>query len=319
MTARVLATVLPPLIPPLGPRALGGRDLEVFCVNLTPKQLALMSVLAGYDVPERLLPRVNCSLSVGQLARALLQEPPPCGPEGEGARALEAILRDEALLKLWVTDYINHNHTNGFVGYAFEDARGAVLAAFRGSESTHGCAPSNVDWWDNVRAPLLGSAQYDDVRRFAARHARRPLLFTGHSKGAHNALYALATSQNTAARAVVFDAQGFARGQLSEAERAALEERALNYVQRDDVVGALLWHPERRIFAQGVGEGNPHALSAMAFDEAGYPIPARRTLRSRAAGIMSRALYERLQPRVGGSGSPEGNALWRGPGVEPLA
>ncbi len=275
-------------------------------MNLTPEQLALMSALAGYDVPERLLPRVNCSLSVGMLASALLKEPPPCGPEGEGTRALEAILRDEALSRLRVIDYINHNHTNGFVGYAFEDARGAVLATFRGSESTRGCAPSNVDWWDNVRAPLLGSAQYGDVRRFAARYARRPLLFTGHSKGAHNALYALATSQNTEAQAVVFAAQGFARGQLSEAEHAALEERALNYVQRDDVVGALLWHPERRIFVQGTGEGHPHALSSMAFDEAGYPIPARRTLRSRTAGIASRALYERLKPRVSAEESPEG-------------
>ncbi len=262
--------------------------------KLTPAALALISTLVRFDLPKALRPRVNCSLTAGQFAAAALLEGPPCGPDADGARALGAIVRDGALADLEVIQYINHNRTNGFVGYAFSDDKGSVLAAFRGSETAFECVPTNIDWLDNVRAPFDGSVQYRDIKRFVAPYEGGAPLFTGHSKGAHNALYALAVTEDPGARCVCFDGQGFAPGQLRVSCARRLSERAVNYVQENDIVGALLCHPEKRVFVKSTGTGNAHALSAMAFDREGYPVPGRRSLISYAAGIASRALYRGL-------------------------
>ena len=276
-------------------------------MNLTPIQLARVCGLAYFDPPRFLLARIGHSLTMGQLARAMLKEGAPCGPQGDAVEALTDITTDPVLSALKVICYINHNDSNGFVGFAFADEAGSVLCAFRGSESREHCAPSNVDWWDNVMAPFDGSIQYADIARFMTRYEQGDVLITGHSKGAHNALYALATSVNPKAHCVCFDGQGFLRGQLSPKQSAALRARAINYVQRNDIVGALLYHPERRIFVKATPEGNAHALTSMVFDEEGWPVPAHRTLRSMATEIASRSLATGINEATGHAEGAEGN------------
>ncbi|NLG24134.1 MAG: DUF2974 domain-containing protein, partial [Clostridiales bacterium] len=142
-----------------------------------------------------------------------------------------------------------------------------------------GCGIVNsIDWIDNFAAPFVGSAQYPDVRAIAGRYPGGDVVFTGHSKGGHNALYALANSPNPDARAVAFGSQGFPAGLFAPAQAAALRRRGVNYVVQGDLVGALMHHPERRVFVRKAGDGISHALSSLTFDEDGHPTPGRRPL-----------------------------------------
>lgn len=255
-------------------------------MSFTPLQLALLCQLVYFDPPPALIPGVGTSLTAGTLARALALKP-PCGPLSPAeVFALGQIETCRNLASLRVAAYINDNQTNGFVGYAFGGPAGQTLVGFRGSESTTACAPSNIDWLDNLRTPLKGSFQYPAVEALAKRFSP-PRLFFGHSKGGHNALYALASQGRAGDQCVCFDAQGFAPGQLTRAQAARLGEQAVNYVQRLDVVGALLCHPEKRVFVKQAGQDHPHALTAMAYDLEGDPVPGRRPLRSAMIGLTS--------------------------------
>jgi len=202
-----------------------------------------------------------------------------CGALGGEARdVLKVISGTSELSRLKVIDYINLDETTGFVGYAFEARDQSVTCAFRGSEWV-GCeAKTNIDWWDDFGAPFHGSVQYSDVERFIAPYPAGAVTFSGHSKGGHNALYACAASANPAANAVAFNAQGFAPGYLNFRQNQALRKRAVNYVVQDDIVGALMAHPENRTFVKRKHGEFPHSLTAFTFDEAGNPVPGKRPL-----------------------------------------
>ena len=152
-----------------------------------------------------------------------------------------------------------------------------------------------VDWADNFAAPFAGSGQYQDIYRLVNRYPTGPLTITGHSKGGHNALYALAVARNPQARAVAFNGQGFRRDQLDRAQKARLRAQAINYVTRSDIVGALLYHPETREFCAARLDENAHALSAFLFQPDGYPVPAGRTCASRAIEAASRIALHGLR------------------------
>ena len=169
-----------------------------------------------------------------------------------------------------------------------------MTLALRGSESGP-CAPSLVDWADNFAAPFAGSVQYQDIYRLVNRYPAGPLTITGHSKGGHNALYALAVARNPQARAVAFNGQGFRRDQLDRAQKARLRAQAINYVTRSDIVGALLYHPETREFCAARLDENAHALSAFLFQPDGDPVPAGRTCASRAIEAASRIALHGLR------------------------
>ena len=196
--------------------------------------------------------------------------------------------------RLLVLHYVNRNADTGFVGYSFLAPDESVTLALRGSESGP-CAPSLVDWADNFAAPFAGSVQYQDIYRLVNRYPAGPLTITGHSKGGHNALYALAVARNPQARAVAFNGQGFRRDQLDRAQKARLRAQAINYVTRSDIVGALLYHPETREFCAARLDENAHALSAFLFQPDGYPVPAGRTCASRAIEAASRIALHGLR------------------------
>ena len=163
------------------------------------------------------------------------------------------------MLKLpgFIVDYVNFNTGNGLVAYVIQTPEETVVA-FRGSERAGECVSSNIDWVDNVCEPFVGSVQTEEIEKIVRAYPQGKVVFTGHSKGAHNALVALSLSENPQAQAVVFNGQGFAAEALSPAQEETLARRAVNYVVYRDPVGALLYHPERRVYVQGPETGDPH-------------------------------------------------------------
>lgn len=250
---------------------------------MTPWQLSLLCQLAYYDFPEGdgALGRTAASL-----AQSLLDEDGELPPYGR--QPLEAITQDPEVGPMVLIARRVDQTQPGFAAYAFSSPEAGRVAAMRPTES-HTSLSGIMDWSDNFLAPLVGSNQYPAVEAFVNRFPEGRLVLTGHSKGAHNALYGLAVAKNAGAECVAFDGQGFARCQLTEAQKARLRERAVNYVTRNDPVGALLYHPERRVFTAQTCDV-AHALGCMAFDEAGYPVPARRPLWSYLVQALTTAL-----------------------------
>jgi len=213
----------------------------------------------------------------------------PCGPLSDSDREALRILADTpALADLILEEYINRNSSTGLVCCVLRDASGCRHIIFRGSESRVCGVPSGVDWLDNLLAPFTGSVQYPEIAALAQRYPDARVVFSGHSKGAHNALYALASLPGEYARAVVFNGQGFARSQLTRAQQTRLSRQAVNYVARTDPVGALLFHPEKRVFVRVRPGVHPHDLAALSFDSGGRPRPALRPLWSYALEFSSR-------------------------------
>ena len=209
-----------------------------------------------------------------------------CARLGESRRAM---LEEIRLLPLRITGCVNSNAGSGFVAYAFESIDGTHIAVMRGSERAGRCVPDNIDWKDNFCSPFYGSVQYEEAVRFADRSPDGALILTGHSKGAHNALYALSRAANPNAQAVVFNGPGFARTQLDRSAVSRLRNHGVNYVVDDDIVGALLYHPEQRRFVRRADNvTNPHMPEAYLFDDSGDPVPGRRTARSVAVEFASR-------------------------------
>lgn len=238
---------------------------------MTPWQLSLLCQLAYYDFPEG---SGALGRTAAQLAQALLDdegELPPYGRE-----PMVAITQDPVVGAMVLTAREVDLTQPGFAAYAFASPAEGRVIAMRPTES-HTSLSGIMDWSDNFLAPLVGSTQYQSVERFVNRFPEGRLTLTGHSKGAHNAMYGLAVAENGEAACVCFDGQGFARCQLTQQQKDRLRQGAVNYVTRNDPVGALLYHPERRVFVQQSCEP-AHALSCMVFGDDGYPIPARRPL-----------------------------------------
>jgi len=252
--------------------------------------LAQICAFCYMDLPPQWVARLaKGPVPLADVCQSLLAQP-PCG---ELTPFSHSALTDLQRCSHSLIGYINKNATTGFAACALwgEDT---VILAMRGSESGE-CAASPVDWADNIAAPFIGSVQYQDIYRMVDRYLKGQLIITGHSKGGHNALYALAAAQNPEARAIVFNAQGFARTQLSRAQKARLKQHAVNYVTCSDIVGALIYHPETRMFCAARPDENPHALSSYLWNSDGEPIAAERTLGSRAIEFTSRVLISGLR------------------------
>ena len=257
---------------------------------MNPQTLLRLCSFAYFDLPEVYIRRLarGEAVPLREVARALRRLHAlgalACGAYLEDAYGVFAALETSPL---YIRAYENDNAATGFVAYAFA-APGETIVAVRGSEAKGKCAPTSVDWRDNFCAPLTGSVQYATATAFADRFGDGPLLLTGHSKGGNVALYAQSAAQTPLARAAVFNAQGFACHALTRAQKQRLRAGAVDYVVAGDIVGALLCHPERRFYVQQVPNTNAHSPDAYAFDENGFPVPARRTWLSRAAEVLSR-------------------------------
>ncbi len=275
--------------------------------GLTPWHLRWLCEMSYLDLPGAGLCRRGCTL--GKLAREMLDMDAagklPCGRLNEEERRTLMIVMDTPpLAGLVLADFAMDNGRTGFVAYALRMEEGAALCVFRGSER-RGCGvPSNVDWADNFLAPFQGSVQYGEAAAFVRRNAGAYTLLTGHSKGAHNALYALTALEGGNAEAQVFNGQGFAPQQLTRDEKARLNERGTNYVVSGDVVGVLLYHPERRVFVRRQGEGYAHELSSFTFDAQGQPMPGWRPLWSLAVEWATRWYVRRAGERREPSANP---------------
>lgn len=261
---------------------------------MTPWHYRWLCQFAYIDLPADLaLP-----LSLHDTARLLLSRHEsnslPCGRISSADLEALAILRTTPdLAALTLEDYVNRNATTGLVAYVLRAPDKSVHLLFRGSESRRCGVPTGVDWLDNLLAPFQGSVQYPEIAALARRYPNQPIVFSGHSKGAHNALYALASLPNERARAVTFNGQGFSPGQLTRVQKSRLARQTAHYVTRTDPVGALLHHPEKRIFVRPQPDSHPHSLAAFSFDSSGQPIPALRPLWSYALEWSSRAAVSR--------------------------
>lgn len=255
---------------------------------MSPLSLARLCAFSYLHLPESLVRRLPAPL--GEIALSLLEAgKTDCETlSPEQSRVLAALGGHIETAGLRLLEYADWNRSSGFAAYSFASRDGHVIA-MRGSERRDSCAPTDADWWDNFIAPLCGSAQYAALRAFVARYPIGKLVITGHSKGGHNALYGLAESPNALARAVAFNAQGFGSGQLTQGEKSRLRERGVNYVTAGDLVGLLLEHPERRVFARRCsaedarggswlkararGVRAAHLLESICFTDQGDPIP----------------------------------------------
>jgi len=226
---------------------------------------------AYMDLPDGMRGR-----TLGEVVRELTKQSEcgklQCGElSEEERRALSVISGTEELRNLVLIEYVNDNERSGLAACVFRSEDGGIHCVFRGSER-RGCGvPTDVDWWDNFRAPFCSSVQYAGVERLVRRFRGRKIVFSGHSKGAHNALYALAVCEGGGS-ALVFNGQGFAPEQLDGQARARLREKGVNYVVCGDAVGAMLYHPERRVFVKKKKGEKAHALSAFSFDARGNAV-----------------------------------------------
>lgn len=263
---------------------------------MTTRELLYLSWLSYIDLPDlyRTLLARGGKVPVSALADTILRMDAagklPCVEMYDAAREAARAMKDSTAV---LTGYINDNQNGGFVAYTFDDGD-TTIVAMRGSESRGECVPTNIDWTDNICEPFAGSVQHPDIERIAAKHPTGKVYFVGHSKGGHNAMYAHAVSQNPNARAVAFNSQGFAHGMLTEEQEMRLSENAVNYVVSDDLIGALLEHPERRVFVKQAPATEAHMPEAYLFDEDGEPIPTFRAPKSFLTEFVTRAVDRAL-------------------------
>ena len=261
---------------------------------MTPWHYRWLCQFAYIDLPKEIAPGRTLAEIAARLKSLHESAALPCGPLSPAdLEALQIIRADPDLSALTLLEYTNRNSSTGLVCSILKAPDQSLHFLFRGSES-RGCGvPTGVDWLDNLLAPFRGSIQYPEIAALVRRFPHAQSVFSGHSKGAHNALYALAACPDPRARAVVFNGQGFSPSQLTRAEKSRLAHQAVNYVTRGDPVGALLYHPEKRVFTRALPGVHPHSLAAFAFDESGCPRSAFRPLWSFALEIASRLAVQK--------------------------
>lgn len=191
----------------------------------------------------------------------------------------------------------NNNDTTGFVGYAFNDGD-KVICSYRGSEGEI-FDPNAVDWADDFGAGLQGqSVQYADALEFTRKMTKgKDFTVAGHSKGGNIGLY-VASQLDNCEGGMVYDAQGFPPGYLTEYDINKMRESGvINYAAADDSVGGSLAHYENRQFVKtdkhGLNVVENHMASSILFDEDGNPIPAKRGGVSKVAEMISVAIASR--------------------------
>lgn len=220
----------------------------------------------------------DTSLSLQEMCRQAINNSPK-NTKPDVLECMRAVANGEypGLSNLTMKGGVNNNDTTGLVAYAFQDGD-TVICAYRGTEQ------GAKDWVDNIAPGVTGidSVQYREALAFALEMGQGANLeVTGHSKGGNLAMYV--ASQTEVSGGYAFDGQGFPNGYLSREEIQRLRDSGLiNYVTYNDWVGALLNHPENRVFVDGKSDndfdilGN-HDLLNMKFDENGNPIPAEQS------------------------------------------
>jgi len=259
---------------------------------MTANDLLMLCYMSYIDLPPlySAILKNGGRVPVRVLADYVLREGDECVSLNEYAReAARELLRS----RVYIAGYINENDGGGFVAYVLEEDE-TIIIAMRGSERAGRCVDSNVDWADNICEPFAGSVQLEAIRALTERFQDGEVIFTGHSKGGHNALLALSISENPKARAYAFNGQGFGRGALDDRQKIKLKERGVNYVVADDLVGALLLHPEKRIYVKQREGTNAHMPEAFLFDGEGRPILGRRTLKSQLIEAATRIADMRI-------------------------
>ena len=256
---------------------------------MTPWHYRWLCQFAYINLPSSVSPGQTLSEIAARLRSLHESSALPCGKlSPSDLETIQIIRADPDLSALVLLEYTNRNSSTGLVYFVLRAPDESLHLLFRGSES-RGCGvPTGVDWLDNFLAPFHGSVQYPEIAALARRFPKARAVFSGHSKGAHNALYALASCPAPDARAVVFNGQGFAAGQLTRSQKSRLARHGVNYVTRGDPVGALLFHPEKRVFTRAQPGVHPHSLAAFEFDVSGTPRPGLRPLWSFALELTSR-------------------------------
>ncbi|SHI32210.1 Hemolysin-type calcium-binding repeat-containing protein, partial [Clostridium cavendishii DSM 21758] len=243
---------------------------------------------------------------------------------------IDKINDSSELRNLTLKGYQNNNKSgnyDGFVGYAFEDNEGNSYLAFRGSESNtpegQHQGKFGVDWVDNVTMGVNGeSLQFEDVKRFVNMYGRSiinptenskgKVYVTGHSKGGANALYACAAIDGVTG--IAFDAPGIDQALSFEERMNLIKSGVVNCVINDDIVGASLFHSEKRKFCLPeitfkytdddgnellgtdlngtiLGLATGHYTQAFDFDVNGEAKIGQRTKKSMIAEWITRELY----------------------------
>lgn len=264
---------------------------------MTIREYLYLCWLSYLDMPalyQTLLKRGG-RVSVAAFAESILRMDAagflPCRSLNDPARDAARFMKNSPCL---IIDYINQNTDDGFAAYVL-DCGGEIVVAMRGSESVGECVPSNIDWADNICEPFKGSIQRKSIEKLIESLPKDiPVTFTGHSKGGHNAMLALTISSGENFRAIAFNGQGFSDDQLTPDMKNRLSRKAVNYVVASDLVGALLFHPEKRIYVKQTPDTNAHMPEAFSFDESGDPIRDLRAPISLAAGAASRLAYAAL-------------------------
>lgn len=206
-------------------------------------------------------------------------------PDAGDLQAAERMRVDPGM----IFGYMNRNGESGFAAFLIE-YDDANVAAMRGSEGG-ACGVGYEDWADNFCEPFASSIQTADILELMDMLPRgKDVIFTGHSKGGHNAMLALALTDRADARAVAFNGQGFGINALTDHQRAVLSQRAVNYVVASDVVGALLSHPEKRIFVKQAEGSRAHYPEAFVFRDDGSPVKALRTPISMGVEAVTRGI-----------------------------
>lgn len=262
---------------------------------MTPWHYRWLCQFAYINLPREITPGQTLAEIAARLKSLHESAALPCGKlSAADLETLEIIRADPDLAALVLLEYANRNSSTGLVYFVLRAPDESLHLLFRGSES-RGCGvPTGVDWLDNFLAPFHGSIQYPEIAALVRRFPKSRAVFSGHSKGAHNALYALASCPAPDARAVVFNGQGFAVDQLTRPQKSRLARQAVNYVTRGDPVGALLFHPEKRIFTRARPGVHPHSLAAFDFDRSGSPRPGLRPLWSFALELASRLAVQKI-------------------------
>ena len=241
-------------------------------INLTNEEAMVLSKLAYMNIADEAIFKKNFNNStLKEMAQRLIDDKNEGNPRDFGSygsltnkehyEMLQKIVDGEYpnLSNLKIKDYDNQNATNGFVAYAFSDGKDTVCA-FRGSEGnivgddgflSTVDGKTGIDWMDNYYIGLRNtSAQFKSVEEFMKRNMVEggQTFVTGHSKGAANAAYAAAAFDGVTGFA--FDGPGI--GQCLSAEQIERLKKSgfINCVDQNDPVGSLLFHPEKRVYAQ---------------------------------------------------------------------
>jgi hypothetical protein len=180
------------------------------------------------------------------------------------------------LSNLKVKDYKNDEGKDNFVGYAFSGENPQdVVCAFRGTMGSKVGDPSNFlgeSWLNNYNLGVNGgSLQFKPTKDFVEKNMTpgAQTIVTGHSQGGGDGLYACATIPGVTG--VVFDAPGIGQDLTSEQSDRLANSGSTNIVNQNCPVGAVLFHPEKRIYAQYFDHNELDKYGRQILDENGLP------------------------------------------------